>query len=405
MSMRLSTTQFYSAGTSRISALEQSLLRTQQQIATGRRILTPADDPVAAARALEVTQSQSVNTQFGNNRGTARDSLSLEESTLQGVTSLLQDVQTQVVHAGNAVLNDTDRKSIATDLQQRLDELIGLANTRDGSGSYLFSGYSSATASYVATATGALYGGDQGQHLIQVGNNRQIALSDSGNAVFENYRTGNGTFNVTPTIGNTGSGVVTPGSVVDYSALNGDYYDVRFQVISGVTTYDVYDTTAGGAALSTGNAFISGTPITFGGMQIAISGAPANGDSFSTAPSTSQSVFTTLKSLITALNTPVTGTGSNAALLNSLTTAGSELSGALDNVLTVRASVGSRLNELDSLDSIGDNTNILYKPTLSDLQDVDYNKAISDLTQNQTILDAAQKSFLKISGLSLFNLM
>ena len=71
----------------------------------------------------------------------------------------------------------------------------------------------------------------------------------------------------------------------------------------------------------------------------------------------------------------------------------------------MRALLGTRLNELDALQSAGENIGLQYKQTLSQLQDVDYNKAISDLTQQKTSLEAAQKSFLAVSGLSLFNYM
>ena len=299
--MRISTQTLFDSGAARIGDLQSSLYKTQQQLATGRRILTPSDDPIAAARALEVTQSQSLNTQYGTNRGYAKDSLVVVDGTLSSVTELLQNVKTTAISAGNGTLGDSERASIATALQSSLGQLVGLANTRDAQGNYLFSGFQTTTPAFVQTATGAQYQGDQGQRLIQVDSSRQMAVSSQGQAVFQ-----------------------------------------------------------GGG----------------------------------------QDMFKTLNDLITQLNTPGT-TGLSAALA----TANNNLVLALNNVSSVRASVGSRLQELDALDSAGSDKNLQYSQTLSNLQDLDYTQALTDLSKQQMTLEAAQKSFVQTSGLSLFKLL
>jgi flagellar hook-associated protein 3 FlgL len=407
--MRISTSTLFESGSARLSDLKSGLVKMQEQISTGRRMMTPADDPIAAARALDITQAQSTNTQYGANRANAKDSLSLEESVLQSVTNLLQDAKTAIVNAGNATLDSTQRKYIANDLRGRFDELMGLANSRDGTGSYLFSGFQSMSQPFAQSASGAQYLGDQGQRLLQVGPARQMALSDSGDTVFEHNTTGNGTFVtaaastvvgnvVTPS--NTGSGIISSGSVV--SAVSGNSYAINFTVSGGTTTYDIVNSTTS-TTVSSGNAYTSGQSITVGGMQFDIKGSPANGDSFTIAPSTKQSVFKTLKDLIDVLNMPSVGAVEQANLAGGLNTANNNLDHALDNVLSVRADIGSRLKEIDTLDSAGSDRDLQYSKTLSTLQDLDYTKAITQLTQQQTTLSAAQQTFVKISGLSLFN--
>ena len=387
--MRISTNTLFETGSARLSDLQARLSKTQVQLSTGRRILTPADDPVAASQALDLTQAQGVNLQFATNRQSAKSSLNQEESTLASATSLLQDTKTLVIQAGNAVLSNSDRASIATDLSGRLDDLIALSNARDGTGSYLFSGYQTATAAFTKTPTGAQYQGDQGQRFAQVDTSRQIALGDAGNTVFEQNKT-----IVTATGVHTGTGTISVGAVVDATALTGDSYSVNF---TDPATYDVVDTTTN-ATLSSGNAYTSGQSVTFAGLSFDINGSPAVGDTFTAKPSNNQSIFKALTDLITQLQTPGT-----AGLSAGLAVANGNIDQGLDNVLTVRASVGSRLKELDSLDSAGADRNVQYAQTLSQLQDLDYTKAITDLTQQQTILTAAQQSFAKIAGLSLFN--
>jgi len=99
--MRISTQTLFETGAAQLGSLQSGLVKTHQQIASGRRILTPSDDPVAAARALEVSQSQSLNTQYGVNRQHAKSALGAVEGTLSSVTALLQDVKTNVIAAGN----------------------------------------------------------------------------------------------------------------------------------------------------------------------------------------------------------------------------------------------------------------------------------------------------------------
>ncbi len=299
--MRISTQTLFETGAARIGELQSGLAKTQQQIGTGRRILTPSDDPVAAARALEVTQSQSINTQHGVNRQHAKSSLGAVEGTLSSVTSLLQDVKTTVIAAGNGALSDTERGFMATELRGRFEQLLGLANSRDAMGNYLFSGFQTATPAFVETATGASYQGDLGQQRLQVDATRQMAASSPGSTVFQ-----------------------------------------------------------GGG----------------------------------------QDVFQTLNDLVTLLNTSGT-----AGLTAGLASANGKIDLALDNVLTVRASAGSRLQELDALDNAGEDRHIQYSQILSDLQDLDYTQALTKLSQQQITLEAAQRSFVTISGLSLFNFL
>ncbi|HEX8788346.1 MAG TPA: flagellar hook-associated protein 3, partial [Telluria sp.] len=114
-------------------------------------------------------------------------------------------------------------------------------------------------------------------------------------------------------------------------------------------------------------------------------------------------VFTTIQNLINTLNAPADGSSGKAALANNLATASSNMQNALDNVMTVQATVGSNLKELDTLDTSGSALDTQYTQTLNDLTSADMVKTISLFTQQQQTLQAAQVSFKTMSGLSLFN--
>ena len=401
--MRVSSNTIFDSSVATLNQQQARLLQTQRQIASGSRILTASDDPVAATRALEISQSDAANTQYASNRDSARNTLTIAESTLEAVTSLIRDVQTSTISAGNGSLNSSGRKVIATDLTARLQELLGLANSTDGLGNYLFAGFQSRTKPFVDTAAGVGFFGDDGQHLVQVAANRQMASSDSGADVFMRIKNGNGTFVTQPAAANTGSGVVSSGSVTNPALLTGNNYSVSFSVEAGappVTTYDVTNTTTGFAVAGmTAQPYVSGQAISFDGIQLDIKGGPANGDIFTVTPSTNESLFATISDLINALNSPVVG----ANLTNSLSHGLNNLDKALNNVLTVQATMGLRLNELDALQIVGDDMGLQFKQTLSKLQDTDYNKAASDLARQTMGLQAAQQTFVKVAGLSLFD--
>jgi flagellar hook-associated protein 3 FlgL len=397
--MRVSSSTLFDASVAEINQQQARMLQTQQQISSGRKFLTAADDPVAATRALEVSQADAMNTQFASNRGAVKDTLTLAETYLQGVTSLLQDVRDGVLVASGGSVSNSDRQTIAANFSGRLQELVGLANSTDGAGQYLFAGFQSKNQPFVDTPAGMGYFGDDGQRLVQVSASRQMAASNPGADVFMRIKNGNGTFDTQADAANTGTATVSRGSVSNSALLTGDNYRVDFTVAAGVTTYSVTNTTPPGAVvIPAGTAYVSGQAISFDGIQFDIQGAPANGDKFTVAPSSNESVFKTISDLISALKTT---TGTN--LTNNLSRGINNLDNALDNVMSSRSSLGLRLVEIDGLETMGDNLGLQYKQTLSKLQETDYVKAISDLTQQKMNLEAAQQSFIKINQLSMFN--
>jgi flagellar hook-associated protein 3 FlgL len=400
--MRISTSQIYDLGVSAIERTQSQMLHTQQQVALGKRMLTPADDQVAAAQALTVSSAKDTLGQFQANVATAKDALGLNDSLLGQVGDALQNLRTLAVNAGDPALADSDRASLATEASSILDQLVGLANSRDGDGRYVFAGFAIDRQPFASIVGGVAYSGDQGTRTIDVAPGRSMPVGINGSALFEQIRDGNGRFVASPASTNTGSGLISQGTVVNAAALTSDTYGLNFSVVGGVTTYAVVDLTTS-ATVSSGNAYTSGTSITVAGMQVAVSGAPASGDAFTLAPSSAQSIFTTVQNLINTLRAPAAGPAAGAALNNGIGAALGNIDLALDHTLTARATVGASLKELDALDSGNSDRAIQYDQTMSRLTDLDYNQALSDYARQQLALEAAQKSFAKVTGLSLFN--
>ena len=402
--MRISTAQIYDRGVDGIERQQSALSRNQEHIASGKRILTPSDDPIGAAQTVSLTQGKDRLAQYGTNVDAAKDALAQNDSVLGQVGDVLQSVRTLAVQAANGSLSDSDRKSIATDVAGQLQQLLSLANSRDGNGNYMFAGFATATQPFALDASGTLtYSGDQGQRTLDVAPGRTMATAFDGSVTFLQVRGGNGSFTSTAASANTGTGVISTGSVVTPSLLPGDTYRLQFSGSGASTLYDVVDVTTG-STVSSGNPYTSGAAISVAGMQVSVSGAPASGDAFTLAPSGAQSLFKTLQDLASALATPVSGNpAATTALQNGAAGALANLDQALDHVLTLRATGGASLRELDDLAAGNADRNTQYDQTLSHLNDLDYNQALSDFAKQQVALQAAQQSFAKVSALSLFN--
>ncbi len=396
--MRISTQLMHDLSINAIRRQQSDLMKLQQQMSTGRRVLTPSDDPVAASRAVSVSQAKAASEQFARNQGAAADTLRLTESVLGNVSSLLADVKVGAVNAGNAALSDADRLALAQDLRSRFQQLLGLANSQDGSGNYLFSGYREQIEPFAPTSTGIAYNGDTGGREIQVSASRTVPVALSGADLFVNIKNGNGVFATSAASANTGSGVINAGRVTNASAWTGHDYQIVFG--AGGTTYDIVDATTS-TTVSSGNAYSAGSAISFAGIQVEVKGAPANGDVFSVSASRNQDVFKTIDDLVKVLETPAGTDAARAQLQTKLGRALIDIDQAAEKVLTARTQVGAW--ELDDLAALTETQTAQHETELADLQGLDYAKAISDFTQQTTALEAAQKTYAQVSGMSLFN--
>jgi len=377
--------------------LQSALDQTQRQISSGRRLLTPSDDPVAAGRALDLRESLSRLTQFDRNAGIAGNRLGLEESSLTSANDALQRVRELALQANNATQSDETRGLIAVELREQLDNLVQIANQKDAAGSYLFAGNMEGTKPVARMGANFTYNGDQGRRLIQIGEGRQIADSDPGSSIFFQVRTGNGVFAVAPEAANTGTGVVGAISVTDPTQYDQDQYTVRF-INPG--NYEILD--SGGGVVGIG-VFLPGDTIAFRGVELTIDGQPDANDEFTVSPSGFQNVFATIEGLITAVEQDVFDDTSRAAMHNGVNASLLNLDQALGSVLDVRTQVGSRLAAIESQVDSNSALSLTLQETLSSLEDLDYAEALSRLSLGMTTLEAAQQSFVQTQQLSLFN--
>ncbi|MFI3135456.1 MAG: flagellar hook-associated protein FlgL [Methylococcaceae bacterium] len=308
--MRISTSWSQQLSVNAMQSQQAKMSKTQLQLSSGLKNLTPSDDPIAITKGLDLTATLNKTTQYQENINAARTTNTLESSALSNAMDVLQNARDLAVQGLNSgVLKDSDKQALGHQMQQALNNMVSLANTTHANGDYIFSGYQTKTPPFKQDASSIpptfVYQGDANQKLLQVSPDRQVADSDPGSDVF------------------------------------------------------AY------------NSAVDGTP---------------------------QNIFNTLSTLADALSNPTAATY-DTTVKNALT----DLDAGLQKISNTQAKSGSRLKALD--DQEGQNEKLLLdtKSTLSNVQDLDYAQAISQYSQQEMVLQAAQQSFSKIQKLSLFN--
>lgn len=192
--MRISTAMQYSSGTRNLMSQQYELQRTQNQLSTGRRILTPSDDPIGALNVLQVQQAKDVNQQYLSNQSAALTALSALESTLGSLGDQLINIRVAATEAQGKAPGSQALGIVAEDLKQRLNSLVDLANTKDVHGNYVFAGYQSGVKPIEFNSFSGQYEyqGDQGRISMQVAPSVRMTVAENGDDLFMRVSNGAG---------------------------------------------------------------------------------------------------------------------------------------------------------------------------------------------------------------------
>ena len=399
--MRLSTAGMHQTSISAILENQVRLSKTQQQITTGKKFQTAAEDPIGATRVAGLERKLADNAQYERNSNIIESRLSYEEQTLADITSMLQSARDSTLAGANATLGQAERKMIANQVRQNLAALVEMANRQDGNGEYLFAGTSTATRPFAQGATGVTYQGDQAVRQIRISSTQSLADVHTGVDAFMGIAERNGVFRTTVAAANTGNATIDLGTVTDRSAWVADNYTLQF---TSATDWQVVDDgTPTPAVIASGSGFTSGQSISFLGVSVAVTGTPAANDSFGITPAQDTDVFAMLDELARTLEGDAAIAGSEAAFRTQIGAAITNLDSALERVVSVRAEVGTRLQAIDTATDFRDSEEVDLQELISDIRDVDYASAISTLNQQYTSLQAAQAAYSKVAQLSLFD--
>ena len=369
--------------------------RLQSQLGTGLRLQSPGDDPVAAAQA-ELARSRLARLDQDKRATQLSTSLlnTAEGALAQGV-GLLQTAREALVAAGNGAYNAQDRASLATQLRSVRSELLILANSQDGAGSFLFAGQGS-TLPPLSGGSAPAWNAPSGTQ--RIGEAGRYAAGVDGRAAFIALPQGNGVFIPASDPANTGAAWVDPGGVSQPAQLTGHNYRITVSGAPGAFTYAVEDLDLG-TTVATGVALPEDGEVEVDGQRVRIGGTPAAGDRFTLTPSGQQSIFDTLDDAIAALTSDL----STPAYNEQLGRAQATLDGALDRMIVARSQIGEELRHVEQAAASGEQQTLGVTQRRSDLEDLDYAAALSQMQSNKTTLDAALSAYAAIGRSSLFD--
>ena len=405
--MRISTSQVYDQSIRSIMENQEGLVKTQEQLATGKRIITPADDPVGAAKVLRLTEELDGLTQFQRNNDLVTGSLEQQEAVLTNITNSINRARTLVVQAGSGILDDPDKRAIGAELEQIKLEIFDLMNTQDADGNYMYAGYQSANQAFTynpaSSGNAITFSGDAGVSFIQLSSSSKIQSTSNGYEVFENVLS-RFDFSVTgSTVADLQNTVVKEQGTFD-TFFNKNYDPVT----SANNDYQVEFLASGEAQLTnTGTGavvgtvgYTSGSPLTIKGMQFEASAAVGDTINFSLDAPEKKSMAQSLHEIQTIL---MDSTIDDSALQEAIADSLVGLDNGLEKISLERASIGSRLNIAESTYESNLDMEIAAKASRSSIQDVDYAEASTEFAKQETALNAALATFPQVSNLSLFN--
>ena len=419
--MRISSLHIFNLARNSMADANQAIVKTQEQLSTGKRVITAADDPVAATRIQQLNDTLATVTQYNKNIAIAENNLSLEDSTLDSINNLLQRVEQLAVQAGNtATLSQGEYRAIASEVDARLDELFNMVNTRNANGDYIFAGFKSGAQAFVGDKiNGFRYAGDEGQLQIKIDNNTQLATSDSGKNLFVDVPAGSNNVITTTNPNNRSNpaAAITMGTIVDQAAYDEFYPEdivITFNEDSDVSpsarNFTVTERSTG-KIIEANHVYVAGEELEYHGVSVRITGNPSaadsgaglNGDQLFINSTDTQDVLTTLMRFRDAL---VDFDGSQTAIDQMKTITGAtitNMSYAQDTISETVTKIGARTNTLESTKELHLDTELVSREILADISDLDYAEAASRLSMQTLVLQAAQASFLRVSELNLFN--
>lgn len=358
--MRISSSQWFRQSLGSLLDQQTAASRTQQQLSSGKRLLKPSDDPVAAARSLDIGRAIDKLAQYQRNSVQVENRLRLQESALGSGIDALQRVRELTVQASNGTQSDDSRRVIAAEIEQLGEALMQQANTKDGSGRYLFGGWNEDKAPYMSL------GGQAMPVLVDAAGTRVPGLLQADGSLAPATLDGSGQVIVDAALDPADFTPLAAGQRQIEIGFSSQVDDVEpalsvFQHGSGSARQDIIAGVQALAAILRQPVVANGTlPLPVGSQEAA---------SF------------------------------NAAMADAL----NGLDADIGHLSDVRTGVGTRMTRIDVQNDIQAESTLQLQTTLSSLEDVDYAEAIARLNQQLTGLQAAQQVFTKVQGLSLFN--
>jgi flagellar hook-associated protein 3 FlgL len=397
---------FYTNFSASLAAQEAQINILQQQIATGLSVSTPEQNPAVYETAALGNDQVSRLANDNITQASIQVQLGSANDAYSSTADLLNNVQAIVEQALNGTSNGQNLNALASQVQSAQQQLLAIGNTTSPNGTYLFGGSRGGLAPFQQDGNGNIaYFGDGGSSQASIGEGT-TASSIANGTVFVSALQGDGIGYITANAANTGSGQILSEGTVNAPAANA-FQQGNAPITVSFGTGGTYTATQGGATIATGTLSTApggaGTSLTLAGVDYNIIGAPASGDSFTIAPARTQSAFTLLQNIYSALanagSTPAALAQTDEALNQGL----AGIAQYQQNVTTAQAQNGVTLQAIAATGTGNTEQSTETQVNIDNATAVNAPVAISALDQTLTALQAAMKTFGDVQGLSLFN--
>jgi flagellar hook-associated protein 3 FlgL len=399
--MRVSTAQFYFQNSQQLSNKQSDVNNQVNYLASGKRVLTAKDDAVAYGTLAGYKDELANIEKYQRNITQAENRNSLQDTSFANAEELMQELKQTFIQANNGTLSDADLKSLAELAGNSQDQLLNIANTKDETGGYIFSGYQIGTEPFALQPDNTVnYQGDSGVRELQVAKNVSVATNQPGDIAFQKVANSIGDFSTNYQTNTSGfsvnSAIIADPSAYD-PATNPPDYKFIFSAPNDLTVQD-----GNGATVYPTAPYVPGQTIAFNGVEVQLSGNPLPGDEVDITPEENISIFDTIKAAIDWMNTgtnpadPVQHEVDYAEIL-------SQVDQALNHMTSRRSDAGVRLQLIDNQESNHLDAQLTLASGQSNIEDLDFAKAVGTFEQSKVALQAAQQSFIQVKDLNLFN--
>ncbi|USD59225.1 flagellar hook-associated protein FlgL [Vibrio sp. SCSIO 43140] len=395
MMNRISSFHSYQTVQNDLRRQENKIHHNQAQLASGKQLQKPADDPLAIHYLQKVGQQTEQLKQHTDSIVLSRNRLEHQEVMLRETEQFTDHAKRLTMESINGALSPQDREAKARQIEELAANFLALANNQDESGNYTFAGTKPKTQPFFVDSNGKMsYAGDDYQRKMRISNSMEIPTSDPGSKLFMEVDNPFGDYAAKYQLQNASELLLD--KATNTNSNDNNRYKVTF-VDMGNDRFG-YQLEQNGSVVKAGD-FDPKTGVEYEGLNIRIKGQITPGDAIELEPRQTFSVFDSFRDAIYWMDYDVSDASSNAQL-HQVT---EEFNAAFLHLTKSRTDVGARLNTLDIQEQQHEDFKISLARSKSNFEDLDYSKAVIEFEENSRALQASQLAFGKTKDLTLFN--
>ena len=424
--MKVSTKLFNEQQIRQFSSLNEDIQKLQNKISSGKNIVVASDDPVGSVNLSGYKTVKQQLDQYLKNVNSAQTRLSLVDTNLQNLSTIMIRANELLIQASSDVLGRSDREAIALEIDEMKEELLSLANQQDANGSFIFGGFKTKTQPFQKNIDGKIeYKGDAGNTSLSVSETMVVQTSVDGESLFQKIKGSSGvTVSMFTMLENISNSVRTASSAVhatkadthaEFEITNRDYGTWSFDITGHGGTANISVELTGDdpadiiKAINNANIGVTASQSSTDPKKIKLDSSQQGEIEIKNLEipniKTAQKVPT---SFITFNPLDASGNkiGHSQTLYDNDQLTSAQLNNIADtqvHIANFRGEVGAKLNLLVRQNENLTERDIAITKDLSDLEDADLAALVTDLKAQLTGLQASQQAFVKISNLNLFN--